>query len=247
MYKSTIRQWLLALILIGSLSCHQARGQAALIAMVFGDKVASEDFNLSMEIGPVLPMYTNVAGSERAKIGLNFGIAGNIKLSENWFLSPNAYFLAKRSTNIQSFSPVTNDATINVAFANTETQIELKYIDLPVFIHYQTTNKKYRVGLAPQISFLRSAEAVFSNNQGDFTEDVSDFVNSTDFGMIYNLTYVLGKAHKGRGIHVHLRYHQSFSDAFSNDFISGDNRANFFSLHVSLPFLTDELAEKNLE
>lgn len=236
---------LLTACLIGMMS-HQANSQAALIAMIFGDKVASENFNLSMEIGPVFPMINNIPNSDGSKVGLNFGIAGNFKLSENWFLSPNAYFLARRNAQLTSLNPLSNDPDITSEFAGVEALVQLNYIDVPVFIHYQTSNKKYRLGVAPQISFLKGAEAIFSSSQGDFTEEVSSMVNATDFGMIYNITYVLGKAHKGRGIFVNLRYYHGFNDTFNDSFIAGNNRSNFFSIHFSLPFLTDELAAKNI-
>ena len=68
----------------------EVEAQAGLIALVLGDKVATEKFNLSMELGSVWSSYSDVSGSKRNKPGLAFGIAGNVKLSEHWFLSPNA-------------------------------------------------------------------------------------------------------------------------------------------------------------
>ena len=77
-----------------SVSLH---AQAALFAILFGDKVASGKFNISLELGGAFPNYSNISNTDLSKLGINFGIGGNLKLSENWFLSPNIYFLAKRN------------------------------------------------------------------------------------------------------------------------------------------------------
>lgn len=226
---------------------HQVQGQAAIIALLLGNKVASENFNLSMEIGPTFNSYSSVDNADAVKSGVNFGIGGNVKLNENWFLSPNAYFLARRKLYMHSFSPNTGNNIINTQFANSKTEITLSYIDLPIFLHYQTTNKKIRFGFAPQISFLRTAEAEFKNNDGSFNQDISTDVSKTDYGVVGDLAYILGKAHKGRGIFIHLRFYQGLSDIFGDGYIPGNNSSSFFSIHLSLPFITDELAAKNLE
>lgn len=224
----------------------QSKGQAAIIALLFGDQVASEKFNISMEFGVNQPFYSEVPDSKRSRLGINFGIGTNIQLSDNWFLCPNVYFLSARRVNLNSFTPTTGNVPVDESFANTETEILLKYIDVPVFLHYQTDNKKFRFGFAPQISFFTSGEARFSGDEGDFTQDVDTHVNGIDYGIIGNFTYVLGKAHKGRGIHIHLRYYYGLEDVFKDDYINGNNNTQFVSAHLSLPFITDELAEKNL-
>lgn len=226
---------------------NESKGQAALIALIFGDQVASEKFNLSLEFGVNQPWITEIDNTDRSALGINFGIGANIKLSENWFLCPNAYFLSSRGIRINSFSPTTGNPSIDESFSNSETEIMLRYIDVPVFLHYQTDNEKFRFGLAPQVSFLTQANANFSATDGDFSQNIEDELNSLDYGIIGNFTYVLGKAHKGRGVHLHLRYYYGFGDVFKDDYISGDNRTQFISAHISLPFITDELAAKNLE
>jgi hypothetical protein len=79
-----------------------------------------------------------------------------------------------------------------------------------------------------------------------FQKIIEDEVSSLDYGIIGNITYVLGKAHKGRGVHIHIRYYQGLENVFENSYTSESVRTQFISLHLSLPFITDELAEKNL-
>jgi len=225
----------------------KVQGQAAIIALLFGDQVASEKFNISLEFGVNQPFFSDIDNSKRSKLGINFGIGTNIQLSDNWFLCPNAYFLSTRKVNLGSFTPTTGKMPLDDSFANSETEMLLKYIDVPIFLHYQTNNKKFRFGIAPQVSFSTSAEARFSGDDGEFAQDISEEINDLDYGLIGNVTYVLGKAHKGRGIHIHLRYYYGLEDVFNEDYIPGANKAQFVSAHISLPFITDELAAKNLE
>ena len=55
--------------------------------MIFGDKVASENFNLSLLIGGNLASVSNVDDS-KLYFGLNFGLGCNIKLNEKLYLTP---------------------------------------------------------------------------------------------------------------------------------------------------------------
>ncbi len=230
-------------IVMLSISLH---AQAALFAILFGDKVASEKFNISLELGGTFPNYSNISNTDRSNLGVNFGIGGNLKLSENWFLSPNAYFLAKRNLQLKAFSLDTSNPELNAQFVDVPTEVTLSYIDIPIFIHYQTNNKKYRFGIAPQISFLQKSRGVFSNSSGDFTQNFDGYTRDIDYGMMASFGYILGKAHKGKGVHLYLRYYHGFTDILNDAVSTQNNRSNYFSLQLSLPFITDELAEKNL-
>ena len=82
---------------------------------------------------------------------------------------------------------------------------------------------------------------------GNFDQDFEPFVNSTDYGVIADFGYILGQAHKGKGVHIHLRYYYGMTDIFKDGVSTEDNNASYISFHLSLPFITDELAAKNLE
>ncbi|MCF8716296.1 PorT family protein [Joostella atrarenae] len=219
--------------------------QAAIIAAIFGDRVASEKFNLSMEIGVPLTNYSNIEGN-KPNLGINFGIAGNIKINDSWSLSPTAYFLSKRSFDIESFSMNGPDAYLNNIYSDVPATIELNYIQVPIFVNYKIPNSKFRVGLAPQMSFKQDVDATFSSEIGDFKQAVGTRVNDIDYGLIANLSYYLQYKRNGKGIYVSLRYSQGFTDVFKDSFIDGNNKSRYLSFNISLPFITDELAQKNL-
>lgn len=220
--------------------------QAAIIAALFGDKVASEKFNLSMELGVPWSNFAEADDFESTN-AINFGIAGNIKLSETWYLSPTAYFLSKRKVDIPSFSLNSTDDNLDAYFDNTPSSMTVAYTDVPIFVYYQPRQTNLRLGLAPQVSFRGSSNVVYEGEYGDFDQETKEFVGDVDYGALLSVGCFFKTAHKGKGIILSARYYNGFSDIFNEGFIPGENRSNYFSIHVSLPFITEELAQKNLE
>jgi len=140
-----------------------------------------------------------------AKLGLHFGISGNIKLSETWSMNPTIFFLSKRNVKTDMFSLNSNNAALNAQFVNVPTDFSLTYIDVPIFINYNFTEKPYKIGLAPQISFRRDATALFSNDDGDFEYNIKDHTDAIDYGFIAQVGYIWGKGGQGKEIHIQLR------------------------------------------
>lgn len=223
------------------------QGQAAILAMLFGDKVASEKFNLSLELGGTFSNYSNLENTEKSDLGINFGIGGNLKLSENWFFSPNIYFLARRNFQLNEFSLVSGNEVLNTQFMNVPTEVTLNYIDVPIFFSYQTNNKKYRFSLAPKVSFLQKSRGLFNNSEGEFTQNIDGYAKDIDYGVVGDIGFIFGKAHKGKGVHLHLRYYYGFTDVLNDQISANYNRSSYLSFHLSLPFITDALAAKNLQ
>ena len=236
------------LIIILQLSfTQQVKGQAAIVALLFGDQVASEKFNISMEAGGVFANYANMYDTKRSRMGINFGIGANLQLAQNWYFSPQVYFVTTRNVRFKTYSLATGKPGLDEEFMNVPAMLNFRYTEIPILFSFQTKNRKFRYSLGPQISFLQKATATFSGEEGEFKQDFASYVNKVDYGPVADVCYILGKAMKGRGIFVHARYYYGLTDVF-NDKLSADvNRTGYFSLHLSLPFITDELAAKNLE
>lgn len=237
------------ILLISFLICshYQVKGQAAIIALLFGDKVASENFNISMELGGAYANYSNLSNIDRSRLGINFGIAGNVRLNENIFISPNIYFLAQRRMKVSSFSLNTGDTELDKKFQGVSGELTINYMDIPILFSYQTNNKKWRFSAGPQISILQKANAVYNRTDGKFQQNFKSNLEELDYGAMVDFAYILGKAHQGKGIHIHARYYYGMTDAIKKSVSPSENRISFFSFHVSLPFITEELAQKNLE
>lgn len=221
----------------------QGNAQAALIALIFGDKVASEDFNLSMEFGINYTGITNIQKHQRA-INTNFGMAGNIKLSDKFYLSPTIYFSSGRKLKLSNYSLNSGNNSLDQEFIDQKAEIILDYIDVNIPLFYQIN--KFRFGLAPQVSFLKGANLKIDNDFGVFDYDMKHEVNNLDYGLLSILSYELGTARKGKGLFIQFRYYQGFGDIFKAP-VSPNNRNNYFSLHLSFPFISEELAKNKLE
>ena len=220
--------------------------QAALFAILFGDKVATENFIIGMEIGVPLGNISNSLGNS-VKTGITFGIAGNIKFNDNWSLHPTAYFLSRRGAKFDEASLMSNDVVLNNKFQNVPTKLTLSYIDVPVFLNYRFNDSPFKIGIAPQISFITGSQAVFSNAEGDFETSIKDVTNSTDIGMIIQLGYIFYSKKFNKEIHAQLRYFQGFNDIYENSFVTGSNKSSYIGLAFSLPFVAKTENVEKLE
>jgi hypothetical protein len=221
------------------------QAQAALVALIFGDKVASEKFNISMEVGANFAHLSNTNKITRYRGDLNFGIGANYMLSEHWFLSPNAYFISKRTLELSGMTPGTTDQILNLKFANSDAGLTANYVDVPIMVYREFGKRKFRLGLGPQVSFLKNAEVIYEGPTGNLEVDYTSNVTGIDYGLLSSFGYSLGEARKGKGLFLHVRYYQGFTDVSTA--ITGNNRASYLAFHVSLPFVTDAIASENLK
>jgi len=227
---------LLLIIALSGIFQVGVQAQAALFALIFGDKVATENFNVGLEIGFPYATVSGIDGNS-SNLGLHFGIGANMRLNDNWSLNPAAYFLSARGADLEALSLNSPDAELNAKFNGVPATLKTNFIDVPLFVNYRFTNSKFKIGLAPQISFRTGSNAVFSNETGDFDYDISDQTASTDFGLITQLGYIWNSKSKNLEVHVQLRYFQGFSDIYDDTLVSGENAMRYFSLSLSFPFV----------
>ena len=112
------------------------QGQAAILALIFGDKVASENFNLGMEIGGNFTHYSDLENFDKRRLGINFGISGNIKVSERFYISPNIFFLGNRNIKLDNISLQTSSPSLNENFSNVNAELNMNYYDVPILFSY---------------------------------------------------------------------------------------------------------------
>ncbi len=245
MFIKKITHSIIILVLVFG-TVQKTNAQAAIVALIFGDKVASEKFNISMELGVNFSQFSNLSNTKQFQSGLNFGIAGNLMLSENWYLSPTVYFVSKRKLKVESFSLNSGNPDLDQEFIDKNTDFFLDYIDVPILIAYQTNNKKFRFGIAPQISFLKKSNVEVFGDYGNFKQDYKSETNSIDYGLMTSIGYSLGQARKGKGVYLQLRYYQGLADVFKDALSTNVNKGSYFAFHISLPFITEELAKKKI-
>ena len=149
------------------------------MAIIFADKVASEEFNLSLEFGWNFSTVSNFTDIKRTNATI-FGLGCNFKLSEQFYLSPLVCFLSKRKFNFSSYSLNTGNDNIDNEFMNKSGDGNLSYIDVPVLLWYEIN--KVRLGVGPQVSFLTKSILPMIKNCASKLFHCEKFISLSLFG-----------------------------------------------------------------
>jgi hypothetical protein len=239
MRKMFLRSTILILFLVASIAKTQA--QAALLALIFGDKAASEKFNFSI-VGGVNSSNISNQLDNHAVFGTNFGLGINMKLSEKWYFKPE--FKPLNSMGFKGNASLKTGTIVDGPFANVPTTRSLNYLDIPVMMHYQAS-KKILFGFGPQVNFLTKAQEKFEGkNDATYDQNIKDKLNKTDYGFAAAFTYQLITQRNGKGINLQLRYYQGLSDVYKN---VGSNKNSAFSFNLEFPFISDAVAKEKMK
>ncbi len=110
---------------------------------------------------------------------------------------------------------------------------KLGYFAIPVLLKYGALGRQLHLGVGPQIGFLLSANDKFQgviNNQITVDEDIEEGLNSTDAGVVFNLSY---KFRPSYGTGINVRYYLGLTDIIKDN--PGDAVYNrVLSIFVSL-------------
>jgi hypothetical protein len=229
---------MVALTLVMNNLASVCNGQAALLVLILGDKVATEKFHLSIDAALNLANYP---GMEGGKIGggANFGLGTHIKLGEKWSLKPELKPLSRKK--VRSVDPIT---PVPGEIQNTESKLSLNYLDIPVFLQYNISHRFF-VSAGPQVSFLTKADQFSSGKLEDGKEayvkiDAKSFFNSVDLSFPLEAGYSLMLASKRSAskmnINIFARYEYGFLEVFK-DPSTGSSRISMFQIGASLPFI----------
>lgn len=236
----------LLLFIIFTTSSKIVNSQAAILALIFGDKVASENFNLSLLIGGNLANVSNVDNSKML-YGLNFGLGCNIKLNEKLYLTPEFKAVDWRGFKLNSYSLNSDNPDLNALYQDKALEVKLNYIAVPIVLYYRVS-EKVKIGLGPQISFLMNSTANFESNDNTLQYSIKDETENIDYGLCADVSYTLYAARKGKGLAVHARYFYGLSNVINNNNIivtPESNKSSYFAVTLDFPFLSDDLAAKN--
>lgn len=231
-----INKYIFALVFL-LMSSNFVNAQAAILALIFGDKVASENFHLSMEIGGNFTHYSSLDNFDSARLGINFGISGNIKLSERFYMSPGIFFLGNRNVKFNNLSLQSSSTTLNENFNDVATELNMNYYEVPILFSYLNKKGNFKYSVGPQFSFLKNSEMVYLGEQGEFTEDFDYNTESNDFGFIADVAYILKNFTGNKDMHIHVRYYYGMKDIFKSNFSPAKNNSSYFSVILSFPII----------
>ena len=216
--------------------------QAAILVLLFGDKVASENFYFSLKVGANVADVTGIDDS-RVATGINFGLLATIKLSDTFYLVPEFAPLSPKGTKDISYLPSGITELDGLIAPTDESAMSLNYIDIPVVAKYQLGDR-FSLGTGPQLGILTSSSNVYENEvQADdelkYVQESQLSWNKLDFGWTFEFTYNLWQARDGKGLNIHARYTKGLTDILKDN--PGDAVTNsLFQFFVSFPFIGTE-------
>lgn len=218
-----------------------AKGQAALLVLIFGDKAATESFYFSLKGGI---NYSGLPGLNEYgyKPDIHFGLANNIRINDNWYLVPEFVALSRRGAQKLELNPTGNPEIDSLKPASASLTRNLSYLDIPILVRY-IWKDKFTLEFGPQVSFLTRADEKYEATFEDKTEftysmDSKENHTSLDFGGVISLGYIISDSRGGKGMEFHLRYYEGFVNISK---FSGQNYRNrMFQVSVSFPFILPE-------
>ncbi|MBN1559376.1 PorT family protein [candidate division KSB1 bacterium] len=234
-----LKKKFLAIVLFLFLTFEMCHAQAAILVLLFGDKVATENFYFSLKLGA---NYANITGIEDTDpiLGFNFGLLATIKLNDRFCIVPEFSALSyKGAKNIPVQS--TGNFELDDLLANTSKSVrELNYIDVPIIAKYYV-NETVNVGIGPTISFLTSAvdryeTTVFTDEDLVFESNIKESANMIDYGIAFEVGYTLWKARTGNGINLHARYMMGLNDILKEN-ANGSQQNSVIQVSASFPFI----------
>ena len=238
-------RWLFLTTIFMSALATPSHGQAALLVLLFGDKVASENFFFSLKFGANFADVTGIDDT-KMKLGWNFGLLANIKLSDRFSLVPEFAPLSQKGAKNIPYLPSGDPALDNLVAPPDDARMNLNYIDVPVIARYHVS-ERVALSTGPQFGFLTSSSNDYSKSLNDddqlkYSQASQVSWNWFDVGWAFELMYSLGDARGGKGINVHARYTLGLLDIIKDN-PSSSVRNSVFQFFVSFPFI--ELAEEN--
>ena len=217
--------------LLSAASAAPARAQGIVLGMLFGDRLASETFNIGFEIGMNLATVNNLEGASRAP-GPLIGLFASWRFSEHYHLFTGVLPLSYKGAKDAEPIPL-NDPQLDPLVAAGRMERDLDYVDIPVLFQLaQRRDGGLRVGVGPQVGILVSAKDRYAGTTAQgasvvIENDIEDSTERFDAGVAVDAEYRFG----GFPLAIGIRYYHGLTDvtggsgsALHNRVLSGSGR-----------------------
>lgn len=230
-----------SLLLVGVSS-----GQVAILLLLFGDDLATEEVHLSID-GAVNSSYMSQLEQGKTLGGLNFGLGLHVKLNQNWEFNPQFRPLSgKGMRGVLPIIPPPGELT------GAKSSFRLNYMDVPVFIRHNLTPDLF-VAAGPQISLLTAAHQFsegkyeYDDSKANMKIDAKPYFHKVDFSFPVEVGYWLRLSTKKSTSKVNLivfaRYCPGFTPVIKDNAYAEKSKLSTFQLGLSFPFIKGESLE----
>lgn len=231
--KNTGINYLLLITVILSMSAPlKSNGQVALLVLIFGDRIASEEFHLSIEGG------LNISGLNQdffksTDVGFSFGLGSFIKINDKFAFTPEFKALSQQKVKLNS--PIVTYA----GFEDAKYSLSMNYIDLPVIFRYKISEKIF-ISSGIQISYLvgatQRAEGNLNDNNIVLSRKLKKEFNPMAANFLIEAAYSMKNVVAGQGLNFRLRY----SHGLTRLLPEGEKMStSTLGLICSFPFIKD--------
>lgn len=210
--------------------CTFARAQV-IIALLFGDKLNSDEVEFGLVISPTITNITGTGG--KPKTELNLGLYFNIKITDNLYLHPEV--TVKGSFGAKDL-PVyaTGSDSLDNLFATGTVQRNIRAICLPMTLRFRIHKLLFgQAGI--QCDWLLNAKDVFkaevNGNDLRYTIKLEDELPLFDIGLTAGLEY---KLKKDKGMSLGVRYYYGGTDILDTPDGTQMNTAWVFNIHIPI-------------
>jgi hypothetical protein len=156
-----------------------------LMALMIVGTVEAQEVNLGVKGGVNL---TNISGGDAytMRSGFHLGLLGHIHFTENYALQPEVIF-----------------STQGAALRDSDTWIDLNYLNIPVLFQYMFNNG-LRLQAGPQLGLLLNSR----ERTGRVSVDLNDEFATLDVGVSVGASYI----HTASGFGVDARYNHGLTN-----------------------------------
>lgn len=230
--KKTVFSVLLVII------CKAVSAQV-LIALLFGDKLNTDKLEFGIFGGPTFSNITNM--DAQSKTGFNLGLYFNVKISDNFFLHPEA--IAKEALGAKGIAPYpTGIPDIDESFAEGTITRKIKAVSVPMLVHYRIKGKLFAEG-GPQVDLNLKTTDIFTTEVDDapleYTVKPKDVTTAFSVNAVGGLVYTF---RYDKSIAIGVRYCYGLTDIMKKE--SGKQANSAWLLNLSLPIGAGKAAAK---
>ena len=179
-------------------------------------------------MGQVLQKSATIQ-APKSKLGLGLGLYFNIKLSDRWYLHPEA--IPKYPTGVKKFPFYSlGDPVLDSLFQPAEITRKIKNITVPVLIRYRVYKLLF-VEAGPQIGLRTKAKDEFKTGELSYENNIEDQITRFDAGLVFGINQRFSA--KISSLAIGLRYYAGLTDI--DKLTAGSQQNGVWQLLISIP------------